>query len=302
MDDGTVAAVVVTFNRRNMLRLTLRALLEQTRAVDEVIVVDNASRDGTAELLAAEFPEARHLALPDNTGPAGGFAAGMELAARSGHRWLWLFNDDDRPLADALERLLPLAERLAEREPLAMLGSWLLGADGKPVPQGYRWRHRYRPVDDATAPPDGAPYAVDGMIFAGVLVTASLVREIGLPRRDYFMMFEEVEYCLRARAAGKAIYALPRPLTVSLHEGSGPGQDAAWRGYYQTRNQLAMALERRSAAEVVWWAVRQAKFVAAALLGGEHRLEQVGLRVRGAWHGLRGVRGRTIDPATAAGR
>jgi rhamnopyranosyl-N-acetylglucosaminyl-diphospho-decaprenol beta-1,3/1,4-galactofuranosyltransferase len=298
-DQETVAAIVVTYDRRDLLRQTLQALLAQTRPVDEVVVVDNASRDGTADMLAAEFPTVCHLALPHNTGPAGGFAAGMEYAAAAGHQWLWLFNDDDRPLAGALETLLAAAGRLRQGGQLAMVGSWLLRPEGDPLAQCYRWRHRYRPVANPSAL-GGEPYPVDGTIFAGLLVAASLVAAIGLPKRQYFMMFEEVEYCLRARDRGKGIYMLPQPLTLTLHQGSKPGEDTAWRGYYQTRNQLAMSLERRSSLEVWWWAVRQAKFLVATLIGQDRKRRRIGMRLLGMWHGARGVMGRTIEPPLLA--
>src|SRR6266508_948798 len=61
--EPSVAAVVVTFNRAELLRCALTALAAQSRPVDEIVVVDNASSDGTAQMLAADFPAVRHLRL-----------------------------------------------------------------------------------------------------------------------------------------------------------------------------------------------------------------------------------------------
>jgi hypothetical protein len=77
------------------------------------------------------------------------------------------------------------------------------------------------------------------------------------------------------------------------------GQSQPWRGYYQTRNQLAMALEHRSPREVGWWAVRLAKLCAGAVRLDDRPAERIRLRALGAWHGLRGIDGRVVDPGAA---
>lgn len=293
----SVCAVVVTHNREEILRATLKAIGALDRPVDRIIVVDNASADGTAGMLAEGFPGVGHVRLPVNTGPAGGYAAGMRRAAADGHDWIWLFNDDDRPEPEALTVLLATAAEAAGRsggERPAMVGCWQREADGTVHGSGYRWRHRHRPPPPAAE--GGPPHPVDLLVFAGVLVDAGLVDRIGVPREEYFIMWEEAEFCLRARRAGRSILMVPRPLTASLHAGSGPGA-APWREYYQTRNQLAMALDHRSVPELWHWAVRTAKFCAAAAVGRRgRRAERIGLRLRGAWHGLRGVTGMTLPP------
>jgi rhamnopyranosyl-N-acetylglucosaminyl-diphospho-decaprenol beta-1,3/1,4-galactofuranosyltransferase len=160
---------------------------------------------------------------------------------------------------------------------------------------GAHWNGRYHhvPLTDHA----GAPFPLDVVAFSGTLVASPLVRDIGVPRTDFFMMVEELEYCLRARRAGWNIYALPRPL-VTAHALGSVGHAPPWRGYYQTRNQLAMALEHRSIRELWWWAVRTAKFCAGAFRSGDRPIERLRLRALGAWHGACGVRGRTIVPAS----
>src|SRR4051812_43764609 len=85
-----VYAIVVTHNRRGLLEECLRALEAQTRPPDRVLVVDNASSDGTPEMVREAFPEAELLALPDNEGSSGGFHEGMKRAHAEGAEWLWL--------------------------------------------------------------------------------------------------------------------------------------------------------------------------------------------------------------------
>ncbi|MER3603731.1 MAG: hypothetical protein C4298_08345, partial [Thermus sp.] len=85
-----VCAVVVTYNRKELLRECLETLRGQTRKVDHILVVDNASTDGTEEVLRAEFPEVEVLRLPENQGSSGGFHEGMKRAYEEGFDWLWL--------------------------------------------------------------------------------------------------------------------------------------------------------------------------------------------------------------------
>src|SRR5512139_592821 len=98
-----IAAVVPTYNRKMLVRDCLKALVGQTRSLDAIIVVDNGSTDGTAEMLAAEFPQARCMHVPEPCGSAGGFNKGIELAYHLGYDWIWLMDNDAVPASDALE-------------------------------------------------------------------------------------------------------------------------------------------------------------------------------------------------------
>jgi rhamnopyranosyl-N-acetylglucosaminyl-diphospho-decaprenol beta-1,3/1,4-galactofuranosyltransferase len=274
-----------------VLRKSLTALIDQSRPLDAIFVVDNASSDGTADMVVREFPTVQLIRLPENTGAAGGFAAGLDLAVVQGYDWVWLFNDDDVAVPEALGLLLGSAEDLPVRTGIVACAR--RGADGESHPLGAKWKGRQvviRSADDS-----GQPLPVDVVAFSGALVSTDAVRTVGVPRADFFMMVEELEYCLRVRRAGWGIYVLPRVLATSHNLGS-VGMAAPWRGYYQTRNQLAMSLERRSVRELFWWSVRTAKFCVGAIRVGDRPLARIRLRTLGAWHAVRRVSGRTITP------
>ncbi|MGH7425259.1 MAG: glycosyltransferase, partial [Candidatus Methylomirabilales bacterium] len=149
-----VAAVVVTFNRREVLREALNALLSQTVPLT-VLVVDNGSGDSTGRMIEAEFPDVVYLGQADNLGPAGGFAVGVEEALRRGAAWVWLFNDDDRPSPDALAHLLERVGPGTEK-PADLIGCWLRGEGGEILTRGVLWRSRE--VDIAAPAQGAAPY------------------------------------------------------------------------------------------------------------------------------------------------
>ena len=293
MMDETVAAVVITFQRRDMLRQTLEGLAAQERPVDEIVVIDNATTDGTAAMLAEEFPHVTHLRMDDNIGPAGALQVGFDYAHAKGHRWAWTHSDDVLPKPEALKTLLATAEQLGD-DRLGLLCCWFEPVSTHYFHNGALWRHRV--VQQQWPPVGSPPYPTDVMTFKGALISMDMVTEIGVPVGDYFLMMEEYEYCLRAIRAGFRHYALPVELLVPL-EAEPPGRYPPWRGYYQVRNHLAMALERRSPGELLWFAIVQGKYLAGAVRGRDRVGERLRLRLLGGWHALRGVTGKTIDPA-----
>ena len=101
-----VCAVVVTYNRKVLLRECLLSLEGQTRRPDAVLVVDNCSTDGTEAMLAEEFRHLWNLRLEVNSGGAGGFHEGMKWAYQRGFEWIWVMDDDVEAMPDALATLL----------------------------------------------------------------------------------------------------------------------------------------------------------------------------------------------------
>ena len=139
----TIAAVVVTYNRRQLLGECVDALLGQTHPLEALYIIDNGSTDGTCEFLAGKglispperqgnqpvetvrpgirnpqstirnsAMEVHYVRMPANTGSAGGFAEGMQRAAGAGFEWLWLMDDDLLASPDALAALVRKKEEL----------------------------------------------------------------------------------------------------------------------------------------------------------------------------------------------
>jgi rhamnopyranosyl-N-acetylglucosaminyl-diphospho-decaprenol beta-1,3/1,4-galactofuranosyltransferase len=287
-----VATVVVTRNRSAVLRQTLRAIQGQEWPPASVLVVDNSSEDDTGEMLAAEFPEVGHHRMPENLGFGAGLAAGMAAAARGHHRYFWLLDDDSRPAPVALRRCLGVARSLPR--------FGIVGLSGGTIRWGHLEVHPYeRPADGRPSDPPRLSHG-DFVHLDGAVVARDAVEEVGYPRTDYFMMLEDVEYSNRLKRAGFEVahFELDEDLIFRGNLGSGgDGRPSPpWRAYYQTRNHLLMAIDHRSPLEVAGWLYRQAKFITAAALRLDRKRERIGLRLLGAWHALRRVRGRTIEP------
>src|SRR6516165_8361801 len=132
-DQPRVVAVVVTYNRRDLLLEALAAVSAQTRAPDAVIVVDNASADGTAGAVRTKFPAVHLAELTRNSGGAGGFAYGMALALADHADLIWVMDDDTMPEPAALAALLAARDRHPAPPP-ALVASRVLWTDGRAHP------------------------------------------------------------------------------------------------------------------------------------------------------------------------
>jgi GT2 family glycosyltransferase len=193
----TVTAFVLTRNRKALLVECLRALLPQA---DRVIVVDNASGDGTQETLAAEglLDRIDYHRSDENTGGAGGYRRGVELALETDADWIWLMDDDAEPRAGSLQALLAAPEAADPRT--AALATSVVHPDGTVDPM-----HRCRYGEVITPLPlpyEGHP-AVDCASFVGLLVRADAVRAAGLPEAEFFLGYDDAEWSLRLRRHGE---------------------------------------------------------------------------------------------------
>lgn len=239
-----VSAVVVTYNRLELLKRCLAALKSQTGKLESLLVVDNASTDGTDAFFAADCERSiRYLRLNENVGGAGGFASGLLAAIDSGADWIWMMDDDAEPNPTALQELMDVAT-----DPGSIYGSvavngvstsWAVTLLGPPI----------EVVHDAAQVPDCA--VVQSLPFLGFLIHRDLVRRIGLPDAGYFIAADDIEYCLRARRSGAHLYIAgrsriehPKTATRVLRV---LGRDivylslAPWKRYYDTRNRILNA-------------------------------------------------------------
>lgn len=297
-----MASVTVTYNGAAILGKHLESLQRQTRALDEIVVVDNASSDGTRELLATEFPDVTVLPLRENTGIAGGLAAGLAYAAlKKKYQWVWLFDQDSFPAPHALERLLAGLRYLPDDEEIAaMLGPVCVHPASGMIFPSMAWRgSRLVPI---FADPRREVTLVDSIISSGTLLRSNAVEAAGLPKTDFFMDFVDHEYCLRLRRYGFRIavvrdsllhHALGCPSTFNILGRTKFWTDhAPWREYYMIRNEVF----------TIWvdypkWSIkaftveRLARHILDLLLFGTQKLACIKMICRGFSDGLSGKLG-----------
>jgi GT2 family glycosyltransferase len=299
MKPFSVASLTVVYNGAGVLMRQLDALSQQTRKLDEVIVVNNASTDDTVNLLETEYPGVTVLNLPENGGVGGGYAAGLAYAALTKkYDWVWLFDQDSVPAVDGLECLLRGLEHLgSSADSTAILAPVCVHPGTKLPCPGFSWKGgRMVPIfGDSNQPIT----LVDMVISSGSLVRRRAIEEVGLPRADFFMDFVDYEHCLRLRDHGFTIvvvrdshlnHVLGDPFQFKLlgHTTYWTNHPP-WRIYYRVRNEIF----------IVWhyypnWTnkgfalYRLARFAMASLFFGKQKLASLGMMHRGLLDGRAG--------------
>ncbi len=277
---SSVAAVVVTYNRKEPLRACLQAIRTQTLPVQEIIVVDNGGRDGTAAMLDVEFPDVTCLRAPENLGAAGGFAEGLRSALERQHDWLWCFDDDSYPTSsDCLAAQVDYA-RKCERVGFV----------------------RGVMKDPATGNLQGAGP------WIGSLLSSQAIEACGLPCSDLFFEFEDTEYWSRMLRHGYRVYGMDDVLVwhrwdrhPSLKTMVRKGVIIPpWRTYYQFRNRIYV-YSRTGA----WWDLARTlswmgKWLMLSFVLGPQRWLRIRMILAGLRDGLAGHLGRTVEPSVNA--
>lgn len=200
-----VVAVVVGWNRRELLTQCLDGLASQRRRADVVVVVDNSSTDGSGEVARAHGVVDEVIEMPRNTGGAGGFTAGIAAAVVRHHADLvWVMDDDTVPAAGCLEALLDV--RALHRAPLALLASRADWIDGREHPMNTpRTRIGASSGEKAQAAALGCR-PIRSSSFVSVLIDAQAVAQEGLPLADYFLWNDDFEYTARLLRRRRGLY------------------------------------------------------------------------------------------------
>ncbi len=248
-----LSIVIVNWNVAPLLRNCLQSILDSPQArLDseghlsianyalQVCVVDNASTDGSVEMVQREFPWAQVIASPRNLG----FTGGNNLALkRCPGRFVLLLNPDTRVVGDALVQMLQAIET---RPQVGVVGPQLRYPDGRLQPSrrrfptlmtglmestllekwfpNNRWARRYRMADTD----DKAPQEVDWVTGACMLVRGEVLEQVGLLDEHFFMYSEELDWCRRIVGAGWRVLYWPSAVVVH-YEGQSSDQVVAAR-------------------------------------------------------------------------
>jgi GT2 family glycosyltransferase len=245
-----VSVLIVNFNGRRHLESCLAALERQTlpRHRFEVIVVDNASKDDSREVIPARFPWVRFVALDRNVG----FAEGNNIALRYAHgRVAVLLNNDTIPDSYWLEELL----RMIDRHPGQLIVSKLVfAADPRSVNSGGLVLLR-----DGRGTDHGFRTADDGRFEAGRPVFAGCGAAVAVPvtpgedifDASYFMYYEDTDLGWRRQLAGRGAVYAPRAVVRHVH-GAAAGEASPLFRFHVERNRAVTALRNADVPLAVW--------------------------------------------------
>jgi rhamnopyranosyl-N-acetylglucosaminyl-diphospho-decaprenol beta-1,3/1,4-galactofuranosyltransferase len=292
------AAIVVTYNRQRLLVECLEALAGQNSGL-EIIVVDNASLDGTRawmeDRLRSQDRRVHYLRARTNLGGAGGFAAGLAYGLERGWDWFWLMDDDALPAANALEKILEIEPASDSVYCSAAVNGTDEGRLCWPVELTPPSRRHF--VQDRGAL--GVLTEVTFAPFLGFFVHRNLLEECGLPDGDLFVNGEDSEFSQRIRGSGRKIFLVRDSLVhhppcgakvrrVGNHRFVYRVMPARKR-YYEIRNKILIA--KRHYPHKLWSAAIPG-IIARLVITLLHEGDGVG-QLRAYWRGIvDGLRGR----------
>jgi len=271
---ASVFAVVLTFNRKDLLKRSLDCIFAQSRACDRVIVIDNCSSDGTSEMLHEEWAGRVDVhTLSRNVGASGGFNVGVRVAYQAGADFVWVMDDDVLPEKDALAKLLDADQYLADtgvERAFVLSTAWtedgrvtnVPKVDTRPSDRGYEnWPlfldHKLVPVTRAT--------------FVSILLPRSTISRYGLPLAPMFIWGEDSEYTLRITercpgflvAESKVVHLRQLSGTVNIMTETNPTRLKYHR--HHIRNHMYIARNYAAKLDYIRHAIREFQVLLALL-------------------------------------
>lgn len=237
-----IVAVVVTYNRLELLKRVITALKSQTVPVDKIIVINNGATDGTKEWLDSQ--ESLITIHQENIGGAGGFYRGIKEAMTTEAEWIWCMDDDVFPTSQCLEQLI--LHYTAEDKTGILCPKRLM--DGKAFISETRKQNLSNPLkyifDDSLEAEmlnNNETVEIEGMAFEGPLIRREVVENIGLPNKDLFILYDDTDYSYRAILAGYKVKVVSNAIMEKYcHHNTLSKKDTIirnkWKLMYHFRN------------------------------------------------------------------
>lgn len=225
-----VIAVVVTYNRHELLVECINALRSQTRHVDKILVINNGSNDNTESWLGQQ--KDIDYVTQNNIGSGGGFNTGIKLAFERGYDWIWLMDDDGYPKENALENLLE-----GDDEKLCLRNCAVINKEDK---KSFVWKTaNYTSIEEVKEP------VIKNFAhpFNGTLLHKNIVEKVGLPKANLFIWGDETEYYYRIIRKNK-IPIYTKTNSIHYHPASAYSYkndwdyNSNWKMYFYVRNRF----------------------------------------------------------------
>lgn len=242
-----MSAVVLNYRTAEQTWLAVRSLQASRTRPLEILIVDNASGDGSADRLRGSLERVRVVESPTNAGFPGGCNIGIRAALAAGAEYVLLLNSDAVLAPDAIGHM---AAAMAARQSLGIAAPVLLSREEPDHVSSAgisfsrrtaRMRHRAAGRRVAALEP-GAVQIVDAVSGCVMLIRRAVFERAGLLDEAYFFSFEDIDFCLRARDAGFHTGCVQD--AIAYHEGGRTiGRRSARRVYFATRNHLRLAAQ-----------------------------------------------------------
>lgn len=284
---NSVVAIVVTYNRKELLKEALEAILEQSYRQCDVILVDNGSTDGTYEYIQKNIESDERIIYYNthsNLGGAGGFNYGIKKAFEAGYTYYWLLDDDSIVQSDSLEQLLNAVKEL--KGDFGFLCSNVRWIDGSPCLMNIPKIDSVWNLDLNTLSKGIIP--VKTATFVGFFTTRNNVMKVGLPIKEFFIWSDDTNYCLRLNKLNKCYCVsnsiiVHKMVTNTSSDIVADKSDRIQRYFYSYRNKLFNA---RYEKKVLQYSFKLIKTTCLVILRSNHKMKKLYYMYKGLFAGL----------------
>lgn len=254
-----IAAVVVTYNRKDLLSTCIEKVLGQTQGEPDVLIIDNASTDGTDAMvkeLSQSNSRIKYMSTGANLGGAGGFSYGINAAVNQGYDYLWIMDDDTFPEENALAALMKADEVLEGKYGfLSSYAKWTNGSACEmnlPKVSG-NWRYF---VDTQF---NSRILALESTSFVSFFVKADVVKDVGLPIKEFFIWGDDLEYSQRISSKydsffvydSQVVHAIKSNIPTSIVDETDEQRIQRYKFLYRNKYYIARHSQKR--AKMVYW-------------------------------------------------
>jgi len=235
------ADIIVTYNRKKLLMENIAALLAQDFIEHDILIIDNASTDGTCDAVKCfNDDRIKYFNTGKNLGGSGGFAYGMKLALENDYKYAWLMDDDAIPEKNALSSLVCQAKKL--NDDFSFLASFVYWINGELHPLNtprMLWTRKSRISEYKTIKEGLLP--IGSCSFVGCFVNVDIARKTYLPFAEFFIYGDDIEYTMRLHKIAPAYLDLNSKIihkspTINSADIVIADKERITRFFYQTRN------------------------------------------------------------------
>lgn len=259
MSESLVVTIILNTNRREDTLACLASLEQSTYKNNKVIVLDNASGDGSVEAIRSSYPWVQIIQLEENLGYAGNNNVGIEAALAQQADWIFVLNEDTILDPDCLTHLVRFGESDSQ---IGVVGPLVYHHDEPDIIQsaGGMMSRFWESLHIAQNEPDQGqftqPHPADFISGCAILFRRAVIEQVGLYDKRFFYYKEETELCLRARKSGWLIVNVPQ--AKLWHKGVQrdyhPKPSVT---YYSTRNRYLMFAKHKAPLSIWVWSLIQ---------------------------------------------
>ena len=253
MPQPCIITVILNTNRRDDTLACLESLLKSTYENHQVIVLDNASSDGSVEAIQSSFPTVHIIELSENLGYAGNNNVGIEAAMAQGADWVLVLNEDTILDPDCLTQMIDVGESDAQ---IGVVGPMVYHFDEPDVIQSaggqlnWYWQGSHIAQNEPDHGQFDQPHRVDWISGCAIMVKRDVIEQVGMLDERFFYYEEETEWCIRAGKRDWQIMHVPE--AKLWHKGvQRDYQPKPSVTYYKTRNRF-LTLAKHQAPLTTW--------------------------------------------------